>query len=327
MRTLTVILCLLLAFSCGRKECKIKKEIAEIPVDVNIVRLDQALFSIESQEALAEFLDEYPVFSDVFLQKAQYPNQALFVDNLFQLINDPHIDTLYQETQTLFGDASELKEELTTAFKHLKHYYPDFTPPKIYTAITGLNNDLYVSDSLIVIGLDYYLGDEATFRPIDLPDYILKRYRKEYIVPSITLLLSKKYNETDYGNKSMLADMIFYGKSYYFASQMMPCTPDSLLIGYTAQEMRDVQENEDIIWGNFIHNELLYETSHIMKNKFLGERPRIHEIGPKCPGRIGAWVGWEIVKQYMDKNKKSLPELMRNSNAQQLFTESKYRPD
>ncbi|NJN42061.1 MAG: hypothetical protein HC811_07420 [Flammeovirgaceae bacterium] len=59
----------------------------------------------------------------------------------------------------------------------MKYYYPDFKPPVIKTMLTGLETDLYVSDSLIVIGLDYYLGKGAKYRP-NMYEYMLRRYEK-----------------------------------------------------------------------------------------------------------------------------------------------------
>ena len=125
----------------------------------------------------------------------------------------------------------------------------------------------------------------------------------------------------------MLADMIFYGKAYYFASRTMPDVPDSVLIGYSGEEMKDVEAHQQVVWAHFVENQLLYETSHFIKKKYLEERPKTLEIGDKAPGRIGIWLGWEIVKQFMEENPEiSLPELMATDDAQKIFTQSKYKP-
>lgn len=125
----------------------------------------------------------------------------------------------------------------------------------------------------------------------------------------------------------MLADMIFYGKAYYFASQILPDAPDSILIGYESTSIKDVNENQQIVWAHFVENELLYETSHFVKKKYLEERPKTLEIGNKAPGRIGVWLGWEIVKQYMRNHpEERLPDLMETKDAQQIFMKSRYKP-
>jgi uncharacterized protein YjaZ len=57
------------------------------------------------------------------------------------------------------------------------------------------------------------------------------------------------------------------------------------------------------------------------------ERPATLEVGEKCPGRIGQWVGWEIVKSYMNSHEEvTLQELMQSNDAEKIFKESKYKP-
>ncbi|MGK7394541.1 MAG: gliding motility lipoprotein GldB [Candidatus Cyclobacteriaceae bacterium M3_2C_046] len=325
--TIIIVLVLLIWGGCSKKQCDIAPEISQINIDLKINRLEQELFNLKTKTEVNSFIHNYPDFSKSFLNRSEYPHDSMLVNRLYNLIHDPHIDSLYQETQQVFGDFSQVEQEFRRAFQHIKHYYPQFEAPRIYTMITGMSNDLFVSNDMIVIGLDFFLGEGAQYRPLDIPQYILKRYQKEYIVPSVVLLLSNKFNQTNYQDKSMLADMIFYGKSYYFTKQMMPCANDSLIIGYSGQELEDIDQHEDIIWANFLENELLYETSHIIKNKFFGERPKVFEIGDKCPGRIGAWVGWEIVQQYMENEEGvSLPELMADTKVQEIFKQSRYKP-
>jgi len=317
-----------LLFSCEKKdECTVSDEIKNVPIELEIVRLEKEMAGLKSKDDIKTFLDKHNDFSEAFLRRSQYPYDSILVDEIHKLVRDPYIDTLYQETERIFTDLEPLKQNFVRAFKHFKYYYPEFKIPKIKTVITGFGQDLLVTDSLIVIGLDFFLGPEAKYRPVQLPLYIMRRFSQEYIVPTSILNLSKLYNQTNYKDKTVLAEMIFFGKSYYFTKKILPCTPDSLIIQYTAQELKDVNENEDVIWANFVQNQLLYETSHFVKKKYLEERPYIPEIGKKCPGRIGAWLGWEIVKAYQEENEKlPLQELMKIDDAQLIFTQSNYKP-
>lgn len=302
-------------------------DVSGIKIDMSVKRLEHELFALESKEGVKDFLDENPALASGFLQRKQYPHDSVLVNTLYKLIHDPHIDTLYKETREIFDDLSDIESSFQKAFKHIKYYYPDFKAPDIQTIVTGFGRDLFVSDSVIIIGLDFYIGEDATFRPLDIPNYILKRYQKEYIVPSCILLLSNKFNKTDYKNKSMLAEMVFYGKAYYFTEKILPYANDSLLIGYTKQQLDDVNKNQNIVWAHFVQNQLLYETNHFIKKKYIEERPKTLEIGDKAPGRIGVWLGWEIVKKYMKENPEtSLPELMKMTDVQKIFSQSKYKP-
>ncbi|HOO08966.1 MAG TPA: gliding motility lipoprotein GldB, partial [Cyclobacteriaceae bacterium] len=128
-------------------------------------------------------------------------------------------------------------------------------------------------------------------------------------------------------DRTVLADLISYGKSYYFAKQMLPCVPDSVLIGYTAEELKGSRENSDLIWKRLVQDEVFYSTSHLIKQKYIAERPKTLEVGEKCPGRIATWVGWEVVKKYMAGHSGvGLPQLMQNPSAKEIFSESGYKP-
>lgn len=314
--------------SCGEDPCNPSQEISSIQADIKISRLEDEMFSLKSVEGVKEFLDQNPVLKVHFLASDQYPHDSILINNLFRRIQDPYIDTLLTEARREFGDMVDFKKELEGAIQHLKFYYPEVKIPRVETMVTGFGSaELFVSDSLIIVGLDYYIGPTATFRPIEIPNYILKRYQKEYIVPAIVLLLSHQYVKEDYSDRTMLADMLYYGKKYEFTKSMMPCTPDSLIIWYTGEEIDDVEANEDIIWANFIANKLLYETNHLTKTKYMDERPTVFEIGDKCPGRIGAWLGWEIIQSYREANPQvDIKTLMETESAPKIFNESGYKP-
>lgn len=325
-----VILIVLITACSDQKnnECVDQPDISGVTINLDIEYLHDKLLSVESKEELKELLKQHRVITTYFLKPEQYPNEDVMVDELYKKFSNAHIDTLQMEIDRVFGNFSTLETDLKNAFSHLKHYYPDTKVPRIKTVATGFEHDMYISDSLIVIGLDYYLGEGAKYRPLGMFNYMLERYAPEYIVPSIMLLygISTDYNKTDLSDNTMLADMIAYGKSFVFAKHMMPCTPDSIMIWYTGEEMAGVRANQDIIWAHFVEEELLFENNHMVKKKYIDPRPKTYEIGEKAPGRIGTWLGWQIVKKCMDENNFELVEVMNQRDPQVLFNKSKYRP-
>lgn len=316
-------------FGCGdSKEAIERPDVSHIPVEVNIIRLEQKLFESQSRGEVKAFLQENKLFAQNFLDAEQYPHDSILVDQLYALVNNQSLDTVYQETQEVFDNLEGVRQGFETAFQYIKYYYPDFEVPTIYTMVTGFGKDLYISEEMIVIGLDYFLGPEATYRPLEVPNYILRRYTPRHIVPTCMLLLSQRFNKADPQDNTLLADMIYYGKSYYFTDFVLPNTPDSLVIGYTDLEMAGVEVNEQRIWSHFLINELLYETSPVIKKKYLDERPATLEIGDKAPGRIGTWLGWQIVSSYMQEQEEvTLKELMEQENARKILEEARYRPE
>ncbi len=315
-------------FSCSNEvdEC-VEQPSSPTRVQLSVQQLQNMLPAVQSKQELVDVLSNYPVLRDQFLRRSEYPSDSAFINALYQRFTNVHFDSLLAETNRVFGDQASLKNELEEAFTNLAYYYPQITIPKIQTVITGLDSDLYISDTLIIIGLDYYLGASAKYRP-NMYEYILRQYIPENIVPSIMLLygIDSRMNATDLQDKTVLADMIAYGKSYHFAKHMLPCKPDSIFMNYSNKEITESRKNQDLIWYRFVEDKVLYATNNQVKQRFLGERPKTIEVGPNCPGRIGQWMGWQIVNSYRKNHEDvTLQQLMQMSNADKLFKESKYK--
>ncbi len=315
---------LFLAFGCKQKQCDIPEEVSNIKVNVAAQRLDRELFKANSREDVAAMLQRHPKFADNFLQRRNYPSDSALVNAMYRMAKEPNLQQLAAQADERFSNMQELENDMEMAFKHLKYYFPKAKIPQLATFITGLDQDLYLDDDYLVWSLDFFIGPKAKYKP-RFPAYILKRYDKPYLVPTSVLLLSSKYNETNETN--MLSEMIANGKSLYFAQKLLPCTPDSLLIGYSNQDMANVYHNQERIWAHFVEKGLLFDTNQFKIKKYVGERPNVPEIGKECPGRIGAWVGWQIVRKYMEEHPDvTLAQLMDEQNAQKILTQSKYKP-
>ena len=308
-----------------------KKEVppVENPVSVDLIRLEKQLFNWKNREETKQFLLSTPAFTKLYLDQKDSVLDEKLVDFLFEFYSNPALKEFNRYTDSSFQDMSELKAGFADMFSRIKQEFPDFKIPKIYTVVTGFrfDKDIAFSDTAIVISIDYFLGNKASFRPNHY-EYFLKRYDKPYILPMIGLALSTKYNVINESDKTMLANMVYYGKAHYFLERVMPNLPDSLNIMYTEKEMQNAKDNLPTIWGHFVERKLLYETSHRVLENYIGEAPASNEISKECPGRIGRWLGWEIARAYMAKNSSlSLAKFMAEPSAEKIFKESGYRPE
>ena len=322
---LRVLLVLLVLFIGGCDEQECRNSVDPVFVDLEVQRIDQQLFQSKSSAEIASLLTDHENFAKLFLDADEYPSNQILADRIYQLIQNPAIDTLYQESVAAFSDIDVIVDQIGDALGRLKVYYPSTPSPVIQTAVTGLYKDLVITNEQVIIGMDFFIGENASYPPQQIPDYILKRYDTDHLPANIMQFISSQYIQQASG-ETMLAEMIDHGKSYYLLSQLLPCTPEHILMGYTTEEWKDSFENDGIIWANFIENELLYETNHQMKQKFLGERPNVYEIGEKCPGRIGRWLGWQIVKSYARETGVGIQELMAEKDANKVLRLSEYKP-
>jgi hypothetical protein len=330
-RIILFFLCVAVFAQCSEdqeEKCELIPDVSAIALTLNFEQLEDSLPNVQSKKQLVGFLTNHPEIRDVFFNRKAYPDDSVFINSLYARFTNPAIDTLLMETHRVFGDGSELKNEFQTAFTNLKYYYPDFQPPKIQFVITGLESDVFVSDSLVIVGLDYFLGPGAKYK-LNMYEYMQRRYQKNFIVPSVLLLygIDSRFNKTDLKESNVLADMVSYGKAYSFAKHMLPCVPDSILIGYTREEIEGSRENESLIWSRLIEDQVLYATSHLVKQRFIDERPKTIEVGEKCPGRIGTWVGWQMIREYEESHPDViLPQIMNLPNPEKIFKDSGYKP-
>ena len=295
---------------------------------VQVERLGQTLFTAKSPAQMQRFLASHPGVFQLYFNANDPASDTALVMELTRRVNNPELQLLYKQTEAEFNDGASLGKSLAEAFQLIKKDFPFFKSPRIATIATGfMGPDLVVTDSLIVIGLDYFAGPKANYRPVgpEFPQYVLRRYQKDYIVPTIVRMISDRFNATDPADQTLLADMIHSGKGLLFTRTILPETPDSLIIGYSDRQLTQTFNSQDQVWAHFIDNQLLYNTSGEIKQRYMEERPFVAEIGTACPGRIGQWLGWRMVSYYQTRQKASLPDIMQVKGAQLLFQQSGYK--
>ena len=306
--------------------CRPDPAAASPAAPLHLAHLERPFFELKTPAQALQFMQANPTFARFYLQAGQVVPDSL-ADGLTRLSTNPALQKLNQQTATAFADSAALRQDLAAMLGRVKYYFPDFQVPRAATFVSGFQGkDLFVNDSLLVISLDWFAGPKASYRP-DLPNYMLRRYRPPFVLPAVAFAIASKYNKHQLTATSMLDQMVDQGKRLYFAGQMLPCASDTLLLGYTGKELRAVQGNEGRVWGHFLENNLLFATEPFQIQKYVGERPNVPEIDRTAPGRIGQWVGLQIIRKYMAEHpNKTLPQLMAESNAQKILDESHYRP-
>jgi hypothetical protein len=74
------------------------------------------------------------------------------------------------------------------------------------------------------------------------------------------------------------------------------------------------------------NNDELYTIDPDLIKNYIGEGPTTTGMPEISPGNIGQWVGWRIIKHYMESNPTlSIDELMK-TDPRKIFEASKYKP-
>jgi uncharacterized protein YjaZ len=113
----------------------------------------------------------------------------------------------------------------------------------------------------------------------------------------------------------------------YLADAMLPNVHDSIKIQYTQKQLNYCIQNEFNVWSFMVAQKLIYTTNYAEITKYTSEGPFTSAISKEAPPRIGHWIGWQIVKHYMDNNPKiTIEQLMNETDAQLILSKSKYKP-
>ena len=303
--------------SCNEND-KLETEINAVEIDFEVYRFDQEFAQAQPQD-IKGLQKKYPYL---------FPQQ--FSDSVWiATLTDTLQLALQHASDSVFQDFEPTKLDLKSLFKHIKYYFPKYTAPNAITLVSYVdyNNRVVLSDSLLLIGLQNYLGPDHEFYA-GLANYIAKGLDKQFLVSDVASAFAKKVNPYP-RNRTFLSRMVYYGKELYVKDKLLAAATDAQKLGYTSDEFDWAQENEEQIWRFFIENELLYSTDSKLDRRFLDPAPFSKfglELDSESPGRLGRYLGWQIVRAYAEKNEEVSLIQVLDLPADELFKQSNYKP-
>ena len=316
MPVFAIFIILLAFFGCNEGP-NVSEDVLKIKVDLQVNRFDTQ-FAETTPEDLPVLKKQYP-----YLFPAQYPD-SVWVAKMKDTIQME----LLSEVQKTFSDFSEEEQSLKLLFKHIKNYFPKFEAPKVVTVTSDVDysNRIILTDTLLLIGLDNYLGPEHRFYR-DIQRDISADLDRKYLAVDVASAFAKKVVPKPQ-ERSFLAQLIYYGKELYLKDRLLPLATDAQKINFSEEQWIWSGANEQPIWRNFIESEYLYSTDNTLARRFLDPAPFSKfglELDNESPGRIGRYIGWQIVRAFMDKNEVTLQQML-SLPADEIFKKSNYKP-
>ena len=320
-----IISALIILTSC--KQNRLDVDTSKSKVTINFKHYEQDLFNV-NQAQIDKHLDEWAVKYPIFIV-GDYKNPSEIFKLKDYLNNELNLK-LWSDWKEKIGDYGPIKLSLKHAFEHYNFYYPNDSIPNIYTYISGLNHEEPIGFSPygITIAIDMFYGpDYYPYKKLQIPKFLCKNFKKEYIAPILMRgLAEQKFNASIYG-KTMLDNMIGKGKIEYFLEAMMPSMPDSARFQFSEKQMDWCYSHEKAFWKHLTMKNLLFSKDLFTYKKYLQPGPFVSSLERDSPGRAGIFIGYKIVKEYMEQNKNiSLNELMEDTDFKSIFSGAKYKP-
>ncbi|MFT3703643.1 MAG: hypothetical protein QM802_14865 [Agriterribacter sp.] len=355
MRTITLItrtfknyilffvLASLVFTSCGGNKTP---DVSNIKVNLQVQRFDKDFFAIDTNHIQASLLalqQKYPVFLSDYVQHIlglSLTDEGGRADSAMRIFLRDY--KLVSDTaEKVFADFGGIQNEVTKGIQYAKYYFPNYHAPEklitfvgpldaIFETPTGKTGDVITQDALAV-GLQLHLGSNASLYQGQqaqtlFPQYVSRKFGPQYIAVNCIKNIVDDIYPADPSNRTLLDLTIDKGKRMYLLDKLMPNTADSLKIGYTQAQLKGCYDNEGLIWSFLIQNDLIFNAEPAKIQSYVEEGPQTQELGEGSPGQISLFIGWQIIKKYMEKFPDTTLDDLLKLNAKQILQDSKYKP-
>ncbi len=329
-----ILVIVTITVSCKRNPLKV--DISNIDKEVEVVRFDEGLFSLNGKDTLqtwVELSNAHPDFFNLYTYRVIQIggiNDEFFPDLMKAFVTDTLIQKVKAETDIKFKDYKKLEKQLKKAFKYYHFHFPNKELPTIYTYVSGFNQSIVTAENIIGISLDKYLGRDCEYyqQLSTTPQYKVQNMHPGKILSDVAFAWGITEFENQDAATNLLGNMVEKGKLMYLVDAMLPSMQDSFKIGYTSQQMQWCQMNEPQMWTFLIEKGMLYSSKRMDIIRYINDAPSTSGFPMDSPGRTGVWLGWQIVRLYMKKHPEvTLPELMANYDYQKILNDSGYNPE
>jgi hypothetical protein len=229
---------------------------------------------------------------------------------------DPYIERLESQISSSFTSKNNMQFQLIDGFKHLHFHLASVPLPKeIYYINSLFVSNVYCTNKEIGIGLERYLGPkEEVIKELPsqeffqwMKDGMLKEYiPRDVISEWIAANIVKEVNGT------FAEKMIRWGKIMYLTESAFPEMEKHTLLRYTKNGYAWAEHNESSIWKYIVNQNLLFSKNERDHANFLHEGPFTVGLPEKSPDRLGQFLGWKIVHEFMEQNESiSFNELVK----------------
>ena len=336
MRLLFGFILIVAVVSCNSKNNI--PDVSGVKVELNTKRFEQQFFTIDTNNIIPQLdklIAAYPSFGENFMGTILGIDPKWSADTTAIYIKEfmAYSRNIFDTSQKYFKDFTPYENEIKRGLQFVKYYYPAYKiPTKIITYLgpTDGYGDI-LDDDVFYIGLHAHLGKDFPLysNPVvqeTYPAYISANFTPEYVsVNCLKNIVGDMYPEKT-EDKRLLVQMVEKGKRLFLLQQFLPEKDEHLLIGYTAEQMKDCFVHEAAIWDLFVQNNFLQTADNNLIKNYVTEGPKTQELGEKAPGNIGSFAGWQIVKKFAAKYPSIKPDSLMRIDNEKIYAEAKYKP-
>lgn len=247
---------------------------------------------------------------------------------LVPFVQNADILQTHQEIQRVFTaeKLATYSDELTAAMRRWNHFFPDSIVPSIVFYQSAWNNNIAPTDSSLGIALDCYLGEKnpltQKLHPEMFPQYKKANMDERYMIADAAKGWVARQARRYYQPKDFLSELVFYGKLMYMAEALVPGQTDAQMMSWSDEELQWAEKNEWGTWKQMATEDVMFQTKPFEINKWFADAPftSAEAIPQDSPPQLGVWMGWKMVRQYMEANPTiTLQQLLAEKDNQKIL--------
>lgn len=323
----------LLGFAACNKNKRFEVDTDNKNDHFKIHRFDKDLITLDTTRLKSDvttLYNKYPDFMPVYVSEVLGQNTVDTVGVTSMLrgfLSDTAFHSVNKDVLQVFADVTVCEKSISGAYTYIHHYFPEIVLPEVYFFVSGFNRPIIITDKIIAVGVDLYLGSDYPKYEDFTYKYLTYTMQPASVAPDVVSALLFKSFPYNSNEERLIDQMLYRGKIMYLMSVVMPDQKLHDIMGYSNNQWEWSRKYEKEIWNTMLDQQDLFSTDNALIRKYLNDAPFTAPVSQDAPGRLGTWVGWQIVQSYMDNNEDvTLEALMKEGNYQKILDKSGYRP-
>ena len=314
----------------GCSDHRFDADVSNIEYRAEFERLDKAVFALDRDEPLPGYralLEKHDVIFVDYVEDIMRTGEAsnpMTAALLMRFTEERVWSGLQEHIESVFPQLTPFEQELRNGLKRFAYFFNENQLPRLAAYNSGYNVGIYPSDEWLGVGLEWYAGTDHKYvnqLPPDLfPQYKRDKMQPQFMVPNaLRGWLLYRFREKS-GGENLLSELIFAGKVTYLTEVLLELDGEQRVLNFTDPQMQWSYDNEYDVWKNLVERDMIFSNDRMEINKLMNDGPFTPGMPQESPGGVGKWIGYRMVKAFMDNNPElTLPGLMAVDDGRRIL--------
>lgn len=267
---------------------------------------------------LKQMPDIYNYFLGACLQFPEGYTDSVYLGGIEAFQQDKDMKMFESEIDKEFKDLKNVKSKIKKGFQHLKYHLPNAKMPKYVVFMNTLfRSSVWCTESEIGVGLGNYLGPKSKTVSKLNPNVYYKWIKEAMNRNFLERDVAENWIRTHYldeVNGNLAEHIIREGKILYLTKAAFPKMSDHLILRYSKSQWSWAQKNEYAFWKYLVDENALFDKEEITIMNLTRPGPKTPGLPIKgSPDRMGQYLGYQIVRNYMEDAETSVKGLIKLS--------------